>query len=281
MKPIDSGKAQTAAEAPAEAAPAVSCEEAQIDFSNVKIEPIFRELVDFDTFAKADYRAVKILACEAVPKSKKLLKFTLDDGERKDRVILSGIHEYYEPEDLVGKPMTENKTVEAEYSRWTESIVGTEVINGAKTEDTASESSDTENEKAVFLLEGKFYDDTSIQMAECDTDLPDGDVVYAYDWSLEHLHDKIYDTVKAHFYVPDTSGKNEIWYRETGSDAWTLAETTEDGSYLVADIPYEAAFALVHTAADHTLYYAGGGAAVVLLLIVLIIRKRRKRAQKK
>ena len=185
------------------------------------------------------------------------------------------------PEDLVGKPMTENKTVEAEYSRWTESIVGTEVINDAKTEDTASESSDTENEKAVFLLEGKFYDDTSIQMAECDTDLPDGDVVYAYNWSLEHLHDKIYDTVKAHFYVPDTSGKNEIWYRETGSDAWTLAETTEDGSYLVADIPYEAAFALVHTAADHTLYYAGGGAAVVLLLIVLIIRKRRKRAQKK
>lgn len=185
------------------------------------------------------------------------------------------------PEDLVGKPMTENKTVEAEYSRWTESIVGTEVINDAKTEDTASESSDTENEKAVFLLEGKFYDDTSIQMAECDTDLPDGDVVYAYDWSLEHLHDKIYDTVKAHFYVPDTSGKNEIWYRETGSDAWTLAETAEDGSYLVADIPYEAAFALVHAAADHTLYYAGGGAAVVLLLIVLIIRKRRKRAQKK
>ncbi len=84
------------------------------------------------------------------------------------------------PEDLVGKPMTENKTVEAEYSRWTESIVGTEVINDAKTEDTASESSDTENEKAVFLLEGKFYDDTSIQMAKCDTDLPDGDVVYAY-----------------------------------------------------------------------------------------------------
>ena len=72
-------------------------------FSNVKIEPIFEEMVDFDTFAKSDFRAVKILACEAVPKSKKLLKFTLDDGERKDRVILSGIHEYYEPEELVGK----------------------------------------------------------------------------------------------------------------------------------------------------------------------------------
>ena len=75
----------------------------KIDFSNVKIEPIFEEMVDFETFSKSDFRAVKVLACEAVPKSKKLLKFTLDDGERKDRVILSGIHEYYEPEELIGK----------------------------------------------------------------------------------------------------------------------------------------------------------------------------------
>ncbi len=99
MKSLDSDKKASkasvseAAEKPAE----------KIDFSNVKIEPIFTEMVDFDTFAKSDFRAVKILACEAVPKSKKLLKFTLDDGERKDRVILSGIHEYYEPEELVGK----------------------------------------------------------------------------------------------------------------------------------------------------------------------------------
>ena len=75
----------------------------KIDFSKVKVEPLFEEDVDFDTFSKSDFRAVKILACEAVPKSKKLLKFTLDDGERKDRVILSGIHDYYEPEELVGK----------------------------------------------------------------------------------------------------------------------------------------------------------------------------------
>ena len=75
----------------------------KVDFSNVKIEPIFTEMVDFETFAKSDFRVVKILACEAVEKSKKLLKFTLDDGERKDRVILSGIHDYYEPEELVGK----------------------------------------------------------------------------------------------------------------------------------------------------------------------------------
>ena len=90
----------TASEAPEKN---VKTESEKIDFSNVKIEPIFEKMVDFDTFAKSDFRAVKILACEAVPKSKKLLKFTLDDGEHKDRVILSGIHEYYEPEELVGK----------------------------------------------------------------------------------------------------------------------------------------------------------------------------------
>ena len=90
----------TASEAPEKN---VKTESEKIDFSNVKIEPIFEEMVDFDTFSKSDFRAVKILACEAVPKSKKLLKFTLDDGERKDRVILSGIHDYYEPEELVGK----------------------------------------------------------------------------------------------------------------------------------------------------------------------------------
>ena len=90
----------TASEAPEKN---VKTESEKIDFSKVKIEPLFEEMVDFDTFAKSDFRAVKILACEAVPKSKKLLKFTLDDGERKDRVILSGIHDYYEPEELVGK----------------------------------------------------------------------------------------------------------------------------------------------------------------------------------
>ena len=99
MKSLDSDKKSSKSSAAAPAAKAVE----KIDFSNVKIEPIFKEMVDFETFAKSDFRAVKILACEAVPKSKKLLKFTLDDGERKDRVILSGIHEYYEPEELVGK----------------------------------------------------------------------------------------------------------------------------------------------------------------------------------
>ena len=98
MKSLDTDKKASKV---SKAAPAKVAE--KVDFSNVKIEPIFEEMVDFDTFSKSDFRAVKVLACEAVPKSKKLLKFTLDDGERKDRVILSGIHEYYEPEELVGK----------------------------------------------------------------------------------------------------------------------------------------------------------------------------------
>ena len=76
-----------------------------IDFSNVKIEPLFEEQVDFDTFSKSDFRAVKVKECSAVPKSKKLLKFVLDDGTGTDRVILSGIHAYYEPEELVGKTL--------------------------------------------------------------------------------------------------------------------------------------------------------------------------------
>lgn len=77
--------------------------EEKIDLPKVEIEPLFADFVDFETFSKSDFRAVKVLACEAVKKSKKLLKFTLDDGTGENRVILSGIHEYYEPEELVGK----------------------------------------------------------------------------------------------------------------------------------------------------------------------------------
>ena len=77
----------------------------EIDFSNVEVEPLFEDMVDFETFSKSDFRAVKVKECEAVPKSKKLLKFLLDDGSGVDRVILSGIHDYYEPEELVGKTL--------------------------------------------------------------------------------------------------------------------------------------------------------------------------------
>ena len=104
MKPLDSDKkASKEVSAPAEAAQAAPVVEEKIDFSNVQIEPLFEDQVDFDTFSKSDFRAVKIKECEAVKKSKKLLKFVLDDGTGTDRVILSGIHEYYEPEELVGK----------------------------------------------------------------------------------------------------------------------------------------------------------------------------------
>ena len=104
MKPLDADKkVSKEVSAPAEAAQAAPVVEEKIDFSNVQIEPLFQDQVDFDTFSKSDFRAVKVKECEAVKKSKKLLKFVLDDGTGTDRVILSGIHEYYEPEELVGK----------------------------------------------------------------------------------------------------------------------------------------------------------------------------------
>ena len=104
MKPLDSDKkVSKEVSAPAEAAQTAPVVEEKIDFSNVQIEPLFTECVDFETFSKSDFRAVKVKECEAVKKSKKLLKFVLDDGTGVDRVILSGIHEYYEPEELVGK----------------------------------------------------------------------------------------------------------------------------------------------------------------------------------
>ena len=99
MKPLDMPKKADKAEA----APAEVKKEEVIDFSKVEIEPLFKDYVDFETFSKSDFRAVKVKSCEAVKKSKKLLKFVLDDGTGTDRVILSGIHEYYEPEELVGK----------------------------------------------------------------------------------------------------------------------------------------------------------------------------------
>lgn len=113
MKSLDSDKkfAKAQSEAGAEGSAQASDNNGfftpnnKIDFSKVKIEPLFEETVDFDTFSKSDFRAVKVKECVAVPKSKKLLQFTLDDGTGKDRTILSGIHSYYEPEELVGKTL--------------------------------------------------------------------------------------------------------------------------------------------------------------------------------
>ena len=104
MKPIGGEAKKAAATTPVATAPVAEEVKAKpIDFSKVKIEPLFEEMVEFDTFAKSDFRAVKVKECTAVPKSKKLLKFVLDDGTGTDRVILRGIHEYYEPEERVGK----------------------------------------------------------------------------------------------------------------------------------------------------------------------------------
>ena len=104
MKPLDMPKAEKKIEAnPVYPTAEAGDVKENIDFSKVEIEPLFADFVDFETFSRSDFRAVKVKACEAVKKSKKLLKFTLDDGSGTDRVILSGIHEYYEPEELVGK----------------------------------------------------------------------------------------------------------------------------------------------------------------------------------
>ena len=102
MKPTETAKKE---ETPAVQAAAEPVKEEVIDFSKVEIEPLFADFVDFETFSKSDFRAVKVLACEAVKKSKKLLKFTLNDGTENERVILSGIHAYYEPEELIGKTL--------------------------------------------------------------------------------------------------------------------------------------------------------------------------------
>lgn len=108
MKPLDTPKSENKPEevgiiGGAKGTVEIEIKDEPIDFSNVQIEPLFQDRVDFDTFSKSDFRAVKVKECEAVKKSKKLLKFVLDDGTGTDRVILSGIHEYYEPEELVGK----------------------------------------------------------------------------------------------------------------------------------------------------------------------------------
>ena len=106
MKSLDAKKGEGKAEKAVENAAVAEEKVAEkIDFSNVKIEPLFEEMIDFDTFSKSDFRAVKVKECVAVPKSKKLLQFTLDDGTGTDRTILSGIHSYYEPEELVGKTL--------------------------------------------------------------------------------------------------------------------------------------------------------------------------------
>ena len=106
MKPLDSDKkVSKEVSAPAEATQTAPVVEEKIDFSNVEIEPLFKDFVDFETFSKSDFRAVKVKACEAVKKSEKLLRFTLDDGTGTDRQILSGIAKYYKPEELVGKTL--------------------------------------------------------------------------------------------------------------------------------------------------------------------------------
>lgn len=166
------------------------------------------------------------------------------------------------PDDLTQTPLTQNQTVEAEYHLWTESIAGSE---------------NAENGKPLFLVEGKFYDDNKIAMDSCDTEGLHGDIAYAYAWHLEGTDVSEKEKVTGHFYITTASGSNEVWYRDKESGEWNRADSKTEGSYLTAEIPYEADFAVVHHAVKQNNYYLYGAIAAVLILLVLVVRKRRKK----
>lgn len=166
------------------------------------------------------------------------------------------------PADLVGRAITKNETVEAEYHLWTESIAGEEK---------------SENDKPYFLIEGKFYADDTISMQTCDSDGLHGNVEYSYEWKLEKKAGDLPETVTGHFYLPDTSGTNEVWYRGKDQTDWQKATASLSGSYLVADIPCDADFAVIHRNVDNNRYYMIVAAAACVVLLILLIRKRRKK----
>lgn len=170
------------------------------------------------------------------------------------------------PKDLVGHAITKNETVEADYHLWTESIAGDEK---------------TDNDKSYFLIEGKFYAEDTISMQTCDLDGLHGNVEYAYEWKLNKKDGKKPDTVTGHFYVKDTSGSNEVWYRRKDETDWQKAQTALSGSYLVADIPCNADFAVLHKDMDNSRYTMLAVAAIGVFLAALFLRKRRKKAKKK
>lgn len=170
------------------------------------------------------------------------------------------------PSDIMDTPLTENKVVEAEYHYWTESIAG-----NIKSED----------DKTLFLVEGRFYGDDEMVMGTCDISALHGNVEYAYSWNLQGSHTKAIKTVTGHFYVTDTSGSNEVWYRDKDSSNWVKTETKKNGSYITAEIPYEADFAVIHKNTDMRMYYGIGGLAVCAVIVIVAVAKGRKKKAKK
>lgn len=167
------------------------------------------------------------------------------------------------PENIVSKPILQNTVVEAEYHVWIESVAG----------DIASQ-----NDKPLFIAEGKFYDDNKITLSKCDTDNLSGDIEYSYAWKMRGTDVKDKGTKTCHFYIKNTSGSSEVWYRDNVDSGWVKADAKEHGSYMTAEIPYEADFAVIHKESSNMIYYiCGGAAACIIVLAVIIIKKRKKR----
>ena len=167
------------------------------------------------------------------------------------------------PEKIVSKPILQNTVVEAEYHVWIESVAG----------DIASQ-----NDKPLFIAEGKFYDDNKITLSKCDTDNLSGDIEYSYAWKMRGTDVKDKGTKTCHFYIKNTSGSSEVWYRDNADSGWVKADAKEHGSYMTAEIPYEADFAVIHKESSNMIYYiCGGAAACIIVLAVIIIKKRKKR----
>ena len=167
------------------------------------------------------------------------------------------------PENIVSKPILQNTVVEAEYHVWIESVAG----------DIASQ-----NDKPLFIAEGKFYDDNKITLSKCDTDNLSGDIEYSYAWKMRGTDVKDKGSKTCHFYIKNTSGSSEVWYRDNADSGWVKADAKEHGSYMTAEIPYEADFAVIHKESSNMIYYiCGGAAACIIVLAVIIIKKRKKR----
>lgn len=167
------------------------------------------------------------------------------------------------PENIVSKPILQNTVVEAEYHVWIESVAS----------DIASQ-----NDKPLFIAEGKFYDDNKITLSKCDTDNLSGDIEYSYAWKMRGTDVKDKGTKTCHFYIKNTSGSSEVWYRDNADSGWVKADAKEHGSYMTAEIPYEADFAVIHKESSNMIYYiCGGAAACIIVLAVIIIKKRKKR----
>lgn len=167
------------------------------------------------------------------------------------------------PENIVSKPILQNTVVEAEYHVWIESVAG----------DIASQ-----NDKPLFIAEGKFYDDNKITLSKCDTDNLSGDIEYSYAWKMRGTDVKDKGTKTCHFYIKNTSGSSEVWYCDNADSGWVKADAKEHGSYMTAEIPYEADFAVIHKESSNMIYYiCGGAAACIIVLAVIIIKKRKKR----